>query len=366
MKYDMSKKKIFRNPQGSKDWLPDEVRKQDFIRESLFSVFELWGYQPIQTPILINRDTLGLGSKNLLNQAFSLIGHQGELLALRADLTTPIARATAERMQNEKLPLRFYYVGKVFRAKARKTTNERELYQIGTELIGAKEGNSDFECLKIFLDSLDKLGLKNYLVLVNHAGFWNELIEKYGDFARDLYFALSHKDIVQYKNTIKNSKITKDEKIFFSKLVSIKGGKEILPQIKSVSKKCKKINFNKIYNYYENLFNVFDKNIQVDFSFTNDIDYYSGIYFEALSPVLGRSVGGGGRYDDLISKFGFNVPAIGFSFCLEDLLLVLENEGKTFSKTGNVKSIDPKKNLKEAFLSIGRLHKSKTKANIQL
>src|SRR3989338_9046335 len=127
-------KKFLRNPKGSRDWLPDEVSKQEFVRKSLVKVFELWGYQPIQTPILINWDTLAHGSKKLSDIAFKLIGQQGEFLALRADLTTPIARVTAERLKSENLPFRFYYVGKVFRYHARKTTNERELYQVGIEL----------------------------------------------------------------------------------------------------------------------------------------------------------------------------------------------------------------------------------------
>src|SRR3989338_10789798 len=167
-------KKFLRNPKGSRDWLPDEIIKQEFVRRSLVRVFELWGYQPVQTPILINLDTLTQSSDKLSEIAFKLIGQHGALLALRADLTTPIARVTAERLKGEKLPFRFYYVGKVFRYHARKTTNERELYQVGIELIGAKEGISDLECLKILCYGLQKLGLTKYLISVNHTSFWSE------------------------------------------------------------------------------------------------------------------------------------------------------------------------------------------------
>ena len=191
------KKTFLRNPKGSRDWLPDEVIKQEFVRKSLEKVFELWGYQPIQTPILINWDILNQGSNKLSDIAFKLIGQQGDLLALRADLTTPIARVTAERLQGERLPLRFYYVGKVFRYHARKTTNERELYQIGIELIGAKEGLADLECLKILLDGIDKLGLKKYLILINHTLLWSELFKYFGDIAKNLYNALKEKGIMR-------------------------------------------------------------------------------------------------------------------------------------------------------------------------
>ena len=99
-------RKIYlRNPKGSRDWLPDEVIKQEYVRSTLTKVFELWGYQPIQTPILLNWDTLVQGSNKLSDIAFKLIGQQGDLLALRADLTTPIARVTAERLKGQPLDL---------------------------------------------------------------------------------------------------------------------------------------------------------------------------------------------------------------------------------------------------------------------
>ena len=360
------KKTFLRNPKGSRDWLPNEVIKQEFIRKSLVNVFELWGYQPIQTPILINWDTLSHGSNKLSDIAFKLIGQQGELLALRADLTTPIARVTAERLSQKLLPFRFYYVGKVFRYHARKTTNERELYQIGIELIGAKEGFGDLECLKIFTDGLDKLGLKKYLVLVNHSGLWVELFRRFGNLAQELYKALSQKDLVLFKSILNKSRLTKNEKTFWYELIRIKGNKETLKQIKLLSKKVKRLQLKKIVSYFEKMFNVFEKNVEIDLSLTSDVDYYTGIYFEAITPYLGRNIGSGGRYDGLINKFGFNTPAIGFTFCLEDLLLAVENQGKTFSNFTPPKLISKNKNVKKTFATISKLHKKNKHATLKI
>lgn len=360
------KKKLLKNPLGSKDWLPEEVIRQEFVRKSLTNIFELWGYQPIQTPILINRDTLSLGSKSLTHLAFNLTGTQGDILALRADLTTPIARVTAERFQNEKLPLRFYYVGKVFRYHARKTTNERELYQIGIELIGAKEGVSDLECLKIFIDSLKNLGIQNYLVVVNHSLLWSELFRVYGDLGRDLYRVLSKKDLVLFNEILAKSNLPRSEKMFWMDLIEINGGKEVIPQIKNLSKKNKKINFNKICSYFTEVFKLFESNVIIDLSYTNDLDYYSGIYFEALTESLGRNIGSGGRYDNLIGRFGFDVPAIGFSFCLEDLLLTLEKQGKIFPTFGEPNQVPCSSDIKRTFDKINSLQKRKMSANLKV
>ena len=357
-------KKFLRNPKGSRDWLPDEVIKQEFVRKSLIKVFELWGYQPIQTPILINWDTLTHSSKKLSDIAFKLIGQQGDLLALRADLTTPIARVTAERLKGENLPFRFYYVGKVFRYHARKTTNERELYQVGIELIGAREGASDLECLKILLESLDKLGLKKYLVSVNHTALWNELFKYFGDIGVDLYKALSTKDLILFKSIVSKSRLSQSEKIFWNELIKIKGNKEAITHLKKISKLRKKLN--KVISSFEKINNLFGDNVQIDLSLTSDVDYYTGVYFEAITPYLGRSLGSGGRYDQLISKFGFDTPAIGFSLCLEDLLLALELQGKTFDGLKLPKLFPAGKNVKKTFDAVNKLHKKNKIAALKL
>ena len=357
-------KKFLRNPKGSRDWLPNEVIKQEFVRRSLVKVFELWGYQPIQTPILINWDTLTQSSDKLSEIAFKLIGQQGDLLALRADLTTPIARVTAERLKGEKLPFRFYYVGKVFRYHARKTTNERELYQVGIELIGAKEGASDLECLKILLESLDKLGLRKYLVSVNHAGLWNELFKYFGNTAVELYKALSKKDFILFKSIINKSKLSKSEKSFWNELIKVRNNKEATDHIKKIAGLKKKLN--KIISSFEKINNLFGDSVQIDLSLTSDVDYYTGIYFEAVTPYLGRKLGSGGRYDHLISKFGFDTPAIGFSLCLEDVLLALELQGKSFDNFRLPKLFSSGKNIKNTFNTINKLHKKNKSATLKL
>ncbi len=359
-------RKILRNPKGSKDWLPDEVMKQEYVRKNLVKVFELWGYQPIQTPILINWNTLSLGSNKLSDIAFKLIGQHGEILALRADLTTPIARVTAERLQEKKLPFRFYYLGKVFRYHARHTTNERELYQIGIELIGAKEGLSDLECLQLLIDSLKKLQIKNYLVLVNHTCLWNELFKHFGNIAQELYKALSQKDFILFNAILEKSELSKVERLFWKELVHIRGNKEIVSRFQKIVKTLNGFNSNKIVKYFKTIFDVFENNVEIDCSLTSDIDYYTGIYFEVITSSFGKNIASGGRYDSLINQFGYNIPAIGFSFCLEDLILVLEKQGKTFSKFKLPKLISSKKNTKNIFNEIAGLHRQNKPATLEL
>lgn len=360
------KKVHLRNPKGSKDWLPDEVIKHEFVRKSLVDVFELWGYRPIQTPILINHDTLSLGSKKLSDIAFKLIGEQGQILSLRADLTAPIARVTAERLHKKNMPFRFYYVGKVFRYHARKTTNERELYQIGIELIGRNEGTSDLECLKILADGINKTGLKKYLILVNHSSLWDELFKIFGNIAFELYKALREGDLISFNSTVDKSTLSKKEKEFWKELIQIKGKNEAVEKLKYISKGINGLKLNKVISHFKNIFTLFENNVEIDLSLTSDIDYYTGIYFEVITPYLGRNIGSGGRYDKLIEKFGLKAPAIGFSLCLEDVLLALENQGKIFPIFKQPKLVNlGKRNIRKTFNLINSLHRGKKHATLK-
>lgn len=365
------KKILLQNPKGARDWLPDEVAKQEYVRDSLVKIFELWGYRPIQTPILINFDTLGLGSSKLSDIAFKLIGEHGELLALRADLTTPVARVTAERLNGKgkktnNLTLRFYYVGKVFRYHARKMTNERELYQIGIELIGPKEGLSDLECLKVLIDGLNKLGIKNYLVLINHSLLWAELFRCFGDAATLLYKALVKKDYIQFEKVLSKSKLTKQEKEFWKSLILISGDKTAVKELELLSKGIKKLKIKKVISYFKKIFNTFKSNVEIDLALTSDIDYYTGVYFEIITPLLGRNIASGGRYDELIKKFGYDIPAIGFSLCLEDLLLVLEKQEKNFVTFRHPELVQHTKSLNKAFSLIDTFHNEGKHAALKL
>ena len=146
----------------------------------------------------------------------------------------------------------------------------------------------------------------------------------------------------------------------------MKGTKDGLKKIKLIYKKIKKLNLNKVFLYFDKVLNTFENNIEIDLSMTSDVDYYTGIYFEAITPKLGRNLGSGGRYDQLINKFGYDIPAVGFSLCLEDLLLVLDIQGKIFPKFKNPKLILAGKNIKKTFGSIDKTHRSGKHAALKL
>ena len=99
---------------------------------------------------------------------------------------------------------------------------------------------------------------------------------------------------------------------------------------------------------------------------TSDMDYYTGIYFEVITPSVGISIGSGGRYDELLGKFGFNVPDVGFSLCLEAVLLTLERQGKKFPKLILPKLIKKENNIKKVFQRMKSLQKKNKSATINL
>ena len=167
-----------------------------------------------------------------------------------------------------------------------------------------------------------------------------------------------------FKSIVNKSRLSQSEKMFWNELITIKGNKEAITHIKKTSALRKKLS--KVTASFEKINNLFGNNVHIDLSLTSDVDYYTGIYFEVITPYLGRSLGSGGRYDQLINKFGLDTPAIGFSLCLEDLLLVLELQGKAFDGIKLPKLFSSGKDIRKTFEAINKLHKKNKNATLKL
>ncbi|MFA5928496.1 MAG: ATP phosphoribosyltransferase regulatory subunit [Candidatus Margulisiibacteriota bacterium] len=248
-------------PQGVRDLLPDDVARRRLIIEQIKTVFEKRGYKRIITPVLELYDTLKKGlSPELRENCMKFIDRDGQLMVLRPDMTTPIARVIASRMKDQPTPIKLYYIENVFRSQKPEAGRENEFYQVGVELIGASGDAADQEILSVAKEMLEAIGLQKVEIDVGH-------VDQFKGLAKDKQDALLNADYVSY-------------------------GK--LP----------------------------DRNDLV----VKDFDYYSGMVFECYVPELGFVLGGGGRYDKLIGKFGADFPAVGFACNLEKLALALKTQ----------------------------------------
>ena len=345
-------------PKGTRDHLPSEIEHYRYIEDELRENFELWGYQEIRSPTIEFVEALSIGvGPELIDSMFKFQDFDGKIVALRAEMTAPVARIVTTRMPSIPEPIRLFYISNVFRYSRSYVEMGREFWQAGVELIGCSTPEADGEILSLLISSLKKIGLKGVRVDVGHASLLKNLIEATG-------LDEEKKDILQgllgYRDEARLEKFM-DQNNFPSKLreafLQLSCCRR-LDEVSSISLNSSK--YGKTEDHLRNLSEVKDvladygveNLVFFDFSLTRKIEYYTGIVFEASVPNIGLPLGGGGRYDDFIEKFGkLKIPATGFALEIEKCLQALTAQG-----------FQPPKREKTRILVTSRFRNAATKA----
>jgi len=325
-----------RLPAGVRDWLPPELRRKRAVEAELRSVFERWAYAEVQTPALERRDVLEAGvGPHRASRTFSLPDRDGSELALRPEMTTPIARLVATRMRGASLPLRLAYVQNAFRAEEPQEGRLREFTQAGIELIGPESADADAEALFTAVEALDALGLGDARFDVNDVAIVDGALAG---------LALAPADVARAKGLIANRNVvalrallTACDRVAASddlvRLVMTRGRDETLALARAQSHtpagRAGIARLERLLVRADEL--GFGDRLGVDPALLRNFEYYTGIVFEGFVPEVGFALCGGGRYDALLPAFGFEAGAVGWSANVERLLIALERRGsRTF------------------------------------
>jgi len=320
-------------PKGTRDYLPNELKQIRYMENQLRQTFELWNYNEVRSPTIEFVETLSTGvGAELVDSMFKFQDFDGKLLALRAEMTAPVARIVTTRMQSSPEPIRLFYINNVFRYSQSYLKREREFCQAGVELIGCNTPDADGEILSLLNSALTEIGLKEVRIDLGHASLLKDLLNAAGLNEQQkvsVQRLLSCRDAVGLKKFIEQNKFPSDLGEAFLKLSRCRK----LDELKSISLADPK---SKVTQQLERLlalneilkdYNITDI-VFFDFSLTKKIDYYTGIVFEASVPNLGLPLGGGGRYDNFIEKFGrLRLPATGFALEVGKLLQALAAQG---------------------------------------
>ncbi len=331
---------ILKSPGGMKSYLPGVAAELKSIEKDISGVFKLWGYRPIITPTLEYFESLteGMG-RTLDKKLYKFIDYEGNILALRPEMTAPIARTLSTRLNEVELPLRLSYSASVFRYDQPQTGKNREIYQLGVEFIGEKSYLADAEAIILAIESLQKTGIKDFKIDIGHAGYLNGIIKELEldeDLEFDIKTYLNKKDLVGLNNYIMELNIP--DKDTLKTIPLLRGRLDILEDAQKIvnnedSKEAIK-NLRKIYNYLESY--GFADYITFDLGLIRGFDYYTGLVFEGFTEKLGYTICGGGRYDNLLKKYsGRKIPAIGFAIGIERVRLALKRQGYD-NKQGNI------------------------------
>jgi ATP phosphoribosyltransferase regulatory subunit len=289
------------------------------------AVFGRWAYEEVQTPTFERFDVLekGLGTE-LVDQAYRFSDRRATALALRPEMTTPIARLVSTRMREAPLPLRLSYVTPVYRYYDQPQEGRlRELTQGGVELIGSAGIDADAETLFMAIETLDEVGLRDALFDVNDASIVDGILEGVG---LSPAAALIAKPLMKERNIVA-LRALEPRLVHFA---MTRGGVEVLADARRVCRTPASIAaLDRLAILLERAAALgYENRIAVDFALLRDLEYYTGFIFEGYVPEVGFSLCGGGRYDSLLPKFGFAVPAVGWTAGVERLLIALERRGK--------------------------------------
>jgi ATP phosphoribosyltransferase regulatory subunit len=321
-------------PKGAKLYLPDEAARKRHVEMRLLRVFTAWGYREIVTPSFEYFDVLSLGTDvELQEKMFKLVDREtGRLLALRADVTPQIARIVATRLRDEPRPIRLAYVTNVFRYDEPQVGRYREFYQAGVELVGLEKPEADAEMIAMTVEGLRALGLQRFQIDVGQAEFVRGLLDEIKtdrNRARELHVALLRKDASALERLVGEIAPAAHLADALLALPALVGRDDALARAGRLARNARSEraleNLSEVYRLVR-IYGLADQVI-LDLGEVRGFDYYSGVHFEAYVAGLGASIAGGGRYDQMIGRFGYDCPSTGFAFDVGRALLAMETQG---------------------------------------
>lgn len=321
----MTKPFGFEKPLGMRDTLPVLYRNKQQFRGAILQHIKRHGYELLETPALEYYETVGSATTIAEEQLFKFLDQQGRTVVLRPDMTAPIARITASNLRNHPQPLRLAYDANVYRAQRHEGGHPAEFEQAGVELIGDATVTADAEVIALLVDILKQVHLDTFHIAIGHIGFVNALFyECVGDeaVAEKLRYYLFAKNIVAFKQMIRELSIAAEQKDGLYALLDMHGHRDVLTKAAQWTQSEQS---QRILRTLEKLMDILDDYgvsdaVSFDFTLVSHMDYYTGIVFEGYHDHLGFPVASGGRYDDLLGTFDYDLPAVGFGVFLDRLV----------------------------------------------
>jgi histidyl-tRNA synthetase len=336
---------MFQPPRGTKDFLPDEMHKRNWVMDKIRNVFEVYGFEPLGTPAFENWDLLKIKSgEDAVNQIYYFKDKSDRELGLRFEWTASLARVIASHREIAK-PFKRYAIGPCWRYERPSEARRREFWQMDIDIIGIKDPIADAEVLACAVDSLKRIGFEGFKIKLNDRRVLSSFIQLAG---MDVEKILDIIRVIDKLNKIGRSGVVKELlRIIPSKemsnnlldFISLSGEPDdVLGQskvlLKDIPEGVDACNDLLDIVKYTNAFG-FSDYIDIDLSLARGLDYYTGAVYEiqALGYEEWGSIAGGGRYDEIIRLFGGDdTPACGVSLGIERLVPLLDIKG-TFNNT---------------------------------
>jgi ATP phosphoribosyltransferase regulatory subunit len=316
-------------PPGVQCFVGDEARRRRAIESRVVDVFLGWDYEEIIPPLYDYADVFA--GPALESKTYSFVGRDGSLLALRPDFTSLLAKIAAGRLADRSAPMRLYYSGEVLRYEPPKAGRQSELFQMGLEHLGGPGPAADLEVLAIAAECLGAVGAGGWVLTLGHVGIFSGLVTECGlDAARieTLRERVEAKDETGVREALAGAPASPARAL--AGLTALAGGMGVLDEAERSldASPAALASLHELRVVVQGLHDAgLGDHVSIDLSEVRGLDYYTGLVFRVYAPGLGFEVGGGGRYDALLGRFGRPMPAVGFMLGLDRVALLLARQG---------------------------------------
>jgi len=328
----------YETPRGTRDFLPEELRPREYVMAKIENWFKKYGYQKMETPVFEYLEVLTQKSGEVENEIYSFEDKSGRKLALRFDLTVPLARVVAST-PSLKLPFKRYCISRVWRYEKPQLGRFREFWQADADIVGSGSMDCEVELLNMAAKICEDLGFEKYAIHLNNRKILEGLAQITGigkNKISDAFRSLDKLDKIGYEGVRKEfltRGLSEKEYDSFIERIKIEGeNSEKILYLEDILENNQKgregVEEIKRILYFLDKLGL--KNVLLDLTLVRGLDYYTGPIFEIKSKELKiGSFAGGGRYDRLIELYGKrSIPAVGISFGLERIIEILKDKIK--------------------------------------
>jgi ATP phosphoribosyltransferase regulatory subunit len=321
-------------PIGMSTILPHTTRRVRGLEGRLLSHLAKRGYEEIILPSFEYLDVLTPGlESSVLDKCFHVADRAtGRILLLRPDPTAQIARTVAMGLTGSSLPLRLCYRTSVFRHEPEHVGRDREIFQVGAELVGIGDEAGDAEIISLMATCLKEAGLRSFKISLGHVGFFQRLLGASGlstEGRKQAEQAAAKKDIPRLEELLERENVPLSKRRGLLMVPGQYGGPEVLDQGYRLAGRNRALSvpLDRLSRVYRMLASAaLQEHLLLDLGELRGFDYYDGIVFDVFAEGMGRELGGGGRYDHLIGRFGRDLPSTGFAFDIDRLFQVIKQD----------------------------------------
>ena len=324
--------RLLHTPEGVRDIYGREYAAKLAVENQIHHVINSYGYEDIQTPTfeffdVFSKEIGTTPSKEL----YKFFDKEGNTLVLRPDFTPSIARCAAKYFMEEQVPIRFSYMGNTFTNTSNLQGKLKEVTQMGAELIGESPVEADAEIISLVIEALKSTGLKHFQISIGEVEFFKGICEEAGldaETESELHTCISGKNYFATQELLNERNVAEPFRSILLQVADMFGNMNSLSEAKAHVKNERSLaaieRLEKLYEVLK-LYGVAEY-VSFDLGMLSKYNYYTGVIFKAYTYGVGDAVVKGGRYNNLLQKFGKKAPAIGFVIVIDDILEALSRQ----------------------------------------